>query len=220
MRAWTMGALVLAMGLGCGGVGDLVEGVQTGVEELVADQIAQGLAKALNVSQDEVDIHKEGDRWKVEVPHVEGDCGLGADVDDAGLPLEMGDLIARCDVTLDGDELYGDDVPKGLGDRFDVAVRSAGDRDATLASRRADLEGKGWKVLESGDKEATTLVALDGRLPVAVVIIGSGDGAMEVLAVPKDAKPERDGGGRDGGGGHDGGGREGKAGKGKAGKRR
>lgn len=203
--------------LGCGGVGDLVEQVESGVEEVVANEVEKGVAKGLGVPQDEVDIHKEGDLWIVDVPHGEGECALGADADGDGLPVKMDDLLARCDVTVDAQELLGKDVPAGVGRRFDIAARTPkGSIDAQVDERRKELEADGLEVSEITHEGFTVLVGLDGKKPVVVAAIGDGGGGpVEFVAVPKDAGGG--GGAREGRGGG-GGGDKGRKGKSKGGK--
>lgn len=87
--------------LGCGGMSDLVDDVGDGVEALVAEELEKGVAKGLGVPKEQVDIRREGDRWKAKIPQGRGDCALGPHADGAGLPVALNDVLARCDVTVD-----------------------------------------------------------------------------------------------------------------------
>lgn len=211
---------VLGIGLvilGCGGVGDWVEDVGDGVEALVAQELEKGVAKGLGVPEDEVDIHKEGERWQVEIPQGEGDCALGVDADGAGLPVVMDDVLARCNVKVDLEALAGTEAAKTVGSRFDVAVRRpTGGVASQIATRRGELEGAGMRVVDLEHEGFTVLVGFTDNTPAVVAAVGdAGAGPIEFVAVPKDAPR---GGAPRGDGGKVG--KGGKSGKGKAGKKR
>jgi hypothetical protein len=197
--------------LGCGGVGDLVEDVGDGVEKVVAQELEKGVAKGLGVPAEEVDIRKEGDRWQAKIPQGQGDCALGAHSNGAGLPVAMDDVFARCDVTIDLEDLAGKEAAKTVGNRFDVAVRrSAGGVAGQVAARRKELKAAGMQVVDLEHEGFTVLVGMTDNTPTVVAAVGdAGAGPIEFVAVPKNAR-KGDGGKRGGG----------KAGKGKSGKKR
>jgi len=194
------------MVLGCGGVGDLVEDVGDGVETRVAEEIEKGVAKGLGVPPDQVDIHKDGDRWKAELPQGTGDCALGAHANDAGLPLAMNDVLARCDVTVDLEELAGKEAAQRAGSRFDVAVRRPkGAVSSQVTARRKELKAAGMQVMDFEHEGFTVLVGLTRDTPAVVAVVGDGGaGPIELVAVPEnprkgtDTKPGKGGKGRKG----------------------
>ena len=139
------------------------------------------------VPRSKVNVEAVGDRFHIETPRWDGDCGLGGDArSPKGFPFaDAGKNIADCQVDPDCEEVFGF-VCEQYGD---IQLLSAHGKKATAKgkkARKAELEGKGWKVRSSKQDQASVLTATKGRKIQAVAIVSEGEEGetFELLIAP------------------------------------
>jgi len=174
-----------AWALACANVGDRVE---EKVRDVVAVQAERGLARSMGVPRSKVNVEAVGDRFHIETPSWDGDCGLGPDArTPAGFPFSAdGKAVADCTVDPDCKDVFGF-VCDQYGDlQLVLSTHGKSAAASRKKARKGELEARGWKVRSAKQDQATVLTAMKGKKIQAVAIVSEGDDGetFELLIAP------------------------------------